>query len=72
MTEQFDLEALEKALSPKRGTGKKATPKKEEQKPGAKKRNSDKPLFVAVDKEGKEVEPGEIREGKVYGLKIND
>ena len=67
MAEQFDMSALEKALAP-RGRGKKAAPKKE-QKPEAKKRNPDKPLFVPVGKEGEEVNLKDIKEGKAYGLK---
>lgn len=39
MTEKFDLEALEKALAPKKEKEKKPAAKKEEQKPEAKKRN---------------------------------
>jgi len=63
MTE-FDITALEKALSGKERR------KKEPQK--ARGHRSDKPLFTAVDKEGKEVEPKDIEEGKSYGLKQND
>jgi len=58
MTE-FDIAALEKALSGRK--------KKEPQK--ARGRRSDKPLFTPVDKDGKEVEPKDIEEGKTYGLK---
>jgi hypothetical protein len=71
MTEQFDLEALEKALAPKKKTGGKPDTKKEEHKPEAKKRNSNKPLFVAVNKKGKEVGPGEIKRREAYGLRVN-
>jgi len=63
MTE-FDITALEKALSGKERK------KKEPQK--TKGRRSDKPLFVGVDKEGKEIEPKDIKEGKSYGLKQNN
>jgi len=63
MTE-FDIVALEKALSGKERR------KKEPQK--TKGHRSDKPLFATVDKEGKEVEPNDIEEGKSYGLKHND
>lgn len=59
MVEQFDLSALEKALSVKE-RGKK--------KP---KTNPAKPLFVAVDNEGKEVTPEDIEADKTYGLKQN-
>lgn len=70
MTEQFNLEALEKALAPKE-RGKKKEEKKE-QKPKAKKQNPDKPLFIAVDKEGKEVLPKDMKPGETYGLKRNE
>jgi hypothetical protein len=68
MTEQdFDLGALEKVLAPKKGADKKTVPKKEK----TKKQSSDRPLFVAVDKEGKEVKPKDIGVGEVYRLKQN-
>jgi len=68
MTE-FDLEALEKALSPRERGKKPATKKKEEKTSEVKRQNPNKPIFVAVDKEGKEVEPKDIKLGKSYGLK---
>lgn len=63
MTEQFDLTALEKALSPKKESAQKKekTPKK-----------GDKPLLVPVDKEGKEIDPKDMEVGKVYGLKQSE
>ena len=62
MTE-INIEALEKALS------KKEKVKKAPQEPKAKRQRSDKPLFIPVDKEGKEVKPEDIKMGKTYGLK---
>lgn len=67
MTE-FSIEALEKALT-KKERGKKIAEKKQ---PKTKKVNPDKPLLVAVDKKGREIDPSAIKEGKVYGLKLND
>ncbi len=53
----FDMDALERALT-KREKSEKRTSK-----------TSDKPIFTTVDKEGKEVNPEDIEEGKVYRLK---
>lgn len=67
MPEQFDLAALEKALSKKER--KKQETSKGEEKP--KRRNPDKPLFTPIDAEGKEIAVKDMKVGKIYGLKKN-
>jgi hypothetical protein len=61
----FDLEALERALSTKERRKKKGeSPRK--------RRSPDKPLWVPVDKDGNPVDPKDMKEGKTYGLKYNE
>lgn len=52
----FDIAALEKALSPKGERAKKGTTKKA--------RSNDKPSLVPVGKEGKEIDPKDIKGGR--------
>lgn len=61
MTE-FDITKLEEALSPKRDRA----PKKEK----APKKGRG-PLFIPVDKSGKEIALEDIKVGKTYELKLN-
>lgn len=62
----FDITSLEEALSPKKGRD------KTEKGVTKKAHSSDKPLLVPVDKKGKEIDPKDIKVGKVCDLKYNE
>lgn len=70
MTEQFDISALEQALTKKER--KKQEASKVEQKPKTKRRNPNNPLFTPIDAKGEEVKPKDMKVGKVYRVRKNE